>query len=57
MLWLTFSDHAELHQLLHDYSYFGLQYKKGAMECAAVRPCVIERDIVQINSTDLNIAG
>lgn len=54
---LTFSDHTQLHLLLHHHILFILRYKQGAVECAAVGPRVIECDVVQVNCPDLDVAG
>lgn len=57
VLCFTFSHHTQLNLLLHHHGLFVLRNEEGAVECAAVRPHVIESDVVQVNSSDLDVAG
>lgn len=57
VLCFTFSHHTQLNLLLHHHRLFVLRKEEGAVECAAVRPRVIEGDVVQVNSSDLDVSG
>ena len=52
---LTYSHHSELHILLHNDMPIGLRQEEGAAEGAAVRPRVIEGDVLKVNGTSQNI--
>lgn len=54
---LTYSHHAELHVLLHHHDVVVLREDEGAVERAAVRPCVVVGNVMKVNSPGLNVAG
>lgn len=53
---LTYGQHVELHLLLHSDMRLILRQEEGSLDCAAVRPRVIEGDIMDVNGSWLNVA-
>lgn len=52
----TFSHHRELHLLFHNNILKIRLQDEGAVEGAAICPCVIEVDVMKVNGSYLNIS-